>query len=59
MEEVMNVSGAHRKESFNVYLLYEKTILDLNQKTLTEYAQLVPTSDNVEGWSYIRNLLRK
>ena len=33
-----DISGAHRKEGFKVYLLHEESIREVYQKRLTDYA---------------------
>ena len=50
----------HRNNAFKVYLLYAESICHLYWKRLTEYAQLVPTSDYTEEeCSNVQNLLEK
>ena len=57
--KVLNISGAHRKKGFKVYLLHEECIHDVYQKKLTEYAQLNHTSNITEEWRNIWNFLEK
>ena len=58
MDKVRNIHEAHRKEVFKVHLLHEESIRDSYQKRLTDYAQLVLVSSNLE-LSDMRNRLVK
>lgn len=50
----------HRKETFKLYLLQLGCIRNLQRKRSTDYAKLVPNSNNVhEGWSNIWFFLEK